>query len=270
MIVDAHVHVWEPRSERYPWQPLGNLQPDFAWTAEEQVEAMRRVGIDAAILVQMSWYGYDNAYILDCAQHYPYRFAVVGMVDPASETIEADIERLVLQGLGGFRLMPRMRPDIPWYSERLWRKADAMGLVLTLLVSPEQAVEAEPVIARYSNVKVVIDHLARPDMESDPQRPLFRKLLAMARHPNLFLKVSALAAISRAGPPYADVVGDVHCALEAFGAERLMWGTDYAMSRGLISMEGAMELIEQSLAGATPEERAAVLGGTAARLWYLV
>jgi L-fuconolactonase len=269
VIVDAHVHAWSPRSAHYPWQPLGNLAPEVAWTIEEQVAIMDRLGIDAGILVQMSWYGYDNAYILDCAKRHPGRFGLVGMVDPASEQLEAEMEQLIDAGVKGFRLMPRLRNDIPWFSERLWRKANEVGTILTLLVGPEQVIDAEPFIARYPNVKVVIDHLARPDQELDPERPLFQKLLSMARYPNLYIKGSAYPEITRQPYPYADVLDLMRRSLDVYGAERVMWGSDYAMARDLCSLEAALELADRALQGASSADRALVMGGTAARLWNL-
>lgn len=269
MIVDAHVHAWIPPSEAYPWQPLGNLAPEVPWTIEEQVAAMTRVGIDRAILVQMSWYGYDNRYLLDCARRYPGLFGIVGMVDPASPTVAETMDHLLAAGVRGFRLMPRLRPDIPWDHARLWSAANERSAILTLLVGPEQAVAIEPLLAAYPRVTVVIDHLARPDQETDPDRPLFHRLLELARYPNLYLKVSAFAAISHQSFPYADVAGLLRQAWAAYGAERLMWGSDYAMARDLCSMEDALAAAEQALDFASAVDRDWIMGGTAARLWLL-
>ena len=76
MIVDAHVHVWEPSSSRFAWQPLGDLRPAVPWSAEDQCAAMEEVGIDRGVLIQTSWYGYNNDYLLDVVQRFPGRFAV--------------------------------------------------------------------------------------------------------------------------------------------------------------------------------------------------
>ncbi len=267
MIVDAHVHVWEPPSSRFAWQPLGELRPAVPWSAEEQCAAMEEVGIDRGVLIQTSWYGYNNDYLLDVAQRFPGRFALIGMVDPSAADVDAQIQKLVARGVSGFRLMPRLRTDIDWFNPRLWEAADSMGLVMTLLVSPDQAVAAAETIERSPHVQVVIDHLARPDQEVTPGQPLFRQLLAMARYPNLYLKVSALSAISRQPAPYLDAQQWLQQALAAYGAERLMWGSDSAMSRERCSLSAELAVARQALAEATPGERAWVLGGTAARLW---
>ena len=268
MIVDAHVHAWIPNCKAYPWQPLGNLAPEVAWTIEEQVAAMARVGIGRGILVQMSWYGYDNAYLLDCARRFPGMFGVVGMVDPASPKVGEEVAQLIGEGVRGFRLVPRLRPDLPWYHPRLWSAANERGAILTLLVGPEQVAAIAPLPAAYPEVRVVIDHLARPDHETDPARPLFRQLLALARYPNVYLKVSAFAAISHESFPYADVGVLLRQAWDAYGPQRLMWGSDYAMARDQCSMDDALAAADQALAFASPADRAWVMG-TAARLWLL-
>jgi predicted TIM-barrel fold metal-dependent hydrolase len=269
MIVDTHVHIWEPDHSRFTWQPLGSLRPDFAWTTEDQVGAMAAAGIERAVLIQTSWYGYNNAYMLDAARRYPGKFALVGMVDPSAGDLETQMQQCVAQGISGFRLMPRMRQDIDWYNKKLWGVANELALVLTLLVTPEQVIAAEPMIAGHPHVSVVIDHLARPDQESPPGGPHYRRLLGMARHDNLYLKMSALAAISLQPYPHADAQDWAHQALEAFGAHRLMWGSDFAMSKDLISMRGELDIAIGVLAETAPADRELVLGGTAARLWKL-
>ncbi len=231
---------------------------------------MEAAGIDKGILVQTSFYGNDNRYQLDSMRRYPGRFAVIGIVDPESDCVEAEIEELVGQGASGFRLAPLLRPDIHWYSERLWRVADQLGLILTLLVSPEQAVASAEAIVRHPGVKAVVDHLAHPELEHDPQHPLFERLLAMAEYDNVYVKASALDAISRQPYPHRDVLDLVRRTLDAFGPERVMWGTDYAMSsRHRYTMADVLALIDRALDGAPPEEAALVKGGTAARLWNL-
>ena len=269
MIVDAHIHAWANRSAQFPWQPLGNLAPEMAWTIEDQVASMDRLGIHYGILVQMSWYAYDNAYILDCAQRFPNRFGLVGMVDPTSPQVEAQVDALFAAGVKGIRLMPRLRNDIDWYNERLWQKANSIGAIITLLVGPEQMVDVEPIIARYPQVKIVIDHLARPDQELDPARPLFQKMLAMAIYPNLYLKASAFPAISQQSYPYADVFELLHQSIEAFGAQRVMWGSDFAMTRNICTMDGHLQISDLALQGISPADRALVMGGAAAQLWGL-
>jgi len=274
-VVDAHVHVWEPASQTFPWQPIGKLRPDLSWTAQQQVTAMQQASIDQGIIVQTSWYGYDNRYGLDCLHRHPGRFAFVGMVDPAREDVEAEMERLAAQGVGGLRIPALMRPDIAWYgtsqADRMWRKSGEIGWALCLLVRLEQAIEAVSAIERFPQVKVVIDHIAHPELETPMGGPLFQELLRMARFPNIYIKVSAFPAISKSPYPHQDVLELVQRVFDAYGPKRLMWGTDHAMTQRIchFPMKQALELVDKALKDESSEDRAWVTGGTAARLWNL-
>ena len=274
-IVDTHVHVWELASGRFPWQPIGKLRPDFQWTIEQQVAAMEQNNIACGIIVQTSWYGYDNRYGIDCLRRYPGRFAFVGMVDPAREDIENEMERLANQGVGGLRLPVLLRPDLPWYgtpqTDRMWRQAGELEWVLCLLVTLEQVLEARRTIEQFPQVKIAIDHIAHPDLETPPGGSLFAQLLKMANLPNVYVKVSALAAISRLPYPHRDVLEQVKRAFDAFGPQRLMWGTDHAMTQKIrnYSLQQALNSVDTALKDASPEDRAWVKGGTATRVWKL-
>ena len=142
MIVDTHLHVWRLHSERYPWQPLADVAPDYEWPIEKEIEVMDKYGVDKGVLIQPSMYGFVNRYLLDCGRSYPGRFALVGLVDPQADSVESDMESLVEQSVQGLRLAPMLRPDILWYNDsqadRIWRKASQLEIILTLLVKLDQ------------------------------------------------------------------------------------------------------------------------------------
>jgi len=275
MIIDTHVHLCELPSQRFPWQPIGRLRPDFCWTVEDQVAAMTAARIDKGIIIQTSWYGYDNRYGLYCLDHFPGKFGFIAMVDPCRPDLEDEMDRLAEQGASGLRIPALMRPDLPWWdtpeADRLWRKAGELNWILCLLVTPEQAVAAAGAIERFPEVRVAVDHLAHPDLEDPLGGPLFQALLAMSRLPNIHLKVSALPAISREAFPYSDVLRCVRAAFSAYGPKRLMWGTDHAMTQRMVEfpLAQALQLIDEALADENEEDRAWVKGGTAAALWQL-
>lgn len=270
MIVDTAVHAWELSSDKYPWKPLGKITPDFAWPIERHVPAMDEAGVDKGLLVQTSFYGYDNRYVLDVFHGYPGRFALICIVDPSSKTLEKDMEALVQQGASGFRLAQMLRPDIDWYNERLWRKAGEMGAKLTLLIGPNQLDEVAQAVERYPQVTCVIDHLAQPQREEDPAHPAMDKLMEMAKYPNLYVKVSAMHVLSKEPWPHRDMQALLFRAMDAYGARRCMWGTDYAMSsRGSYPLKRLVELIDLQLEGRSAQEAALVKGDAAADLFGL-
>ena len=275
LVIDTHVHVWQPPSARFPWHPIGRLRPDFSWSLDDQVAAMAAAGIDKGVIVQTSWYGFDNSYGSHCLGRYPDKFAYVGMADPRRSDLADELARLAGQGMRGLRIPALLRPDLPWWdapeAERLWRQAGALGLILCLLVTPQQVVDAASTIERHEEVRVVVDHLAHPDLEEPPGGPLFHELLKMSRLPHLYLKVSAFPAISRLADPYPDVLGWVQEAFAAYGPQRLMWGTDHAMTQRIVEfpLARALQLVDQALAAESPGDRAWVKGRAAAELWQL-
>ncbi len=271
MVVDTHLHVWELHSERYPWLPLASVAPDHAWPVESQIEVMDNAGIDKGVLVQPSMYSFDNRYLLDCGRRYPERFRLISLVDPRDDAVESHMESLAERGVWGLRLGPMLRPDIPWYNDkradRVWEKAAALNMIVTLLVTPDQVASATKAIKRFPEVRVVIDHLARPDKAEEPGGPQFEDLLTLAQFERVYLKVSALGFMSREPYPHQDMLDLVQRVFDAFGPERLMWGTDTPMSQDPTTVPQALRLIDIALPDRSPEDRMQIKGGTAGRLF---
>ena len=278
MIVDSHLHCWKLSSEHFPWNPLGTFKPDYEWPIENEIEVMDKYGIDGGVLVQVSMYGFDNRYLVDCGRRYPDRLALVGMVDPRADSVESEMESLAEQGVKGLRLAPVIRPEIRWYNDskadRLWRKAGELGWILALLVSPDQVASVAKAIRRFPEVRVVIDHIARPDLAEESERSeLFGDLVALGEFEQVYVKVSCLAYISQAvglsrGPqPHQDIMNLVRRLVDAYGPERLMWGTDTPGSQDPDELPNAMRWFELGLPELSAEEQALIMGEAAARLW---
>jgi predicted TIM-barrel fold metal-dependent hydrolase len=271
MIVDSHIHVWQFSSARYPWQPLANVTPDDEWPVESEIEAMAKGGLDKGILIQPSMYSFDNRYLVDCGRRFPDKFRLVGLVDPRTDRLEADIEILAAEGVRGLRLAAMLRPDIPWYNDRradrLWQKAGELKMILGLLVTPAQVGLATETIRRFPETRVVIDHLARPDKIDDPDRLLFQDLLALACFEQVYIKVSALGFMSQEPYPHGDMLALVRQVFDKFGPGRMLWGTDTPMSQDPARLSAALDLIGIALPGGSPPERAQITGGTAAQLF---
>jgi predicted TIM-barrel fold metal-dependent hydrolase len=269
MIIDTHLHVWELSSDQYPWNPLATVAPTYPWSIENEIEVMERYGIDRGILVQPSMYRWDNRYLLECARRYPDRFHLVGLVNPESPNVLDEMESLAKQGVKGLRLGPMLRPDITWYnsseSDQLWEKAGELGLILTLLVIPEQVASARKAIQRFPMTKVVIDHLARPDKVVSNEA--LEDLFTLAKFDQVYIKASALGFMSRMSYPHEDILAVVHRTYDCFGPQRLMWGTDTPMSQKPEGIPAALKLIDLALPGAPAQDLDWIKGQTAAKLF---
>lgn len=240
-------------TERYPFTPLLGYTPKAAAPVEGLITRMDACGVDAAVLVQPSYYGYDNRYLQESVARFPERLRGVGLADPAVPHFPKDWAGVRLNAVG--------YPGPGWLTETaeagFWRKAEWDGLVVCVQCAADQVAELVAVAQAYPGVRCVVDHLGRGAWED---------LLASSGVRNLFVKVSGMASVSAEPYPYRDVWPRVAAILQAFGPERCLWGTD---ANGTdVAAYRAQVALWRDLLPLAPGEREAVMGGTAHRLFF--
>jgi predicted TIM-barrel fold metal-dependent hydrolase len=280
-VVDTHMHVWTNDVDRFPFaHPYDpNFKPPpAAGTVEMLVAEMDRYAIDYAVLVQVIYYGWDNAYVADCVKRYPQRFRAQGLIDPTDPDVARKLEYWMREhGLTGMRFSPIYYTGRDeWLTSdahhRLWKKAEGLKAIFNFFIAANQLGKLEIMLAAYPGVKVVIDHLARVDLTgSDPAREV-AQLTRLARHPNVSVKVSELSIVSPSKKyPYADTFSWVKRVYDAFGPDRLLWGTGFPgatrAQAGRPSLEEELALIRREIPFLSAAEREKILGHNAARLW---
>jgi predicted TIM-barrel fold metal-dependent hydrolase len=271
-VVDTHMHVWSTDWERYPFaSPEGaTKRPEEPNTAEEVIETMERHGVTFTVLVQVRYYGWDNRYLADCLRLYPGRFAAQGLIDPRDP---AAADRLAYwmqdHGFAGVRLSPSYDRDAEWLKAResdpLWRRAEELGAVFNFLIREEQLPQLEEMAGRFPGVPVVVDHMGYPDITGDTSN-----LLRLARLPNVFVKVTEFYNHSKTREfPYTDVLPTVRRVYDAFGPQRLLWGTGFVRGErvGRIPYGQELELIREHVPFFSAEDQEWILGRTALQLW---
>ncbi len=255
MIVDAHVHVCVMDTDRYPFTPLLGYVPKAAAPAERLIERMDDCGVDAAVLVQPSYYGYDNRYLQEALGRYPERLRGVGLADPSTSP------PVMPAGCAGVRLNAVGAPGRGWLTRTalagFWRAAGEAGLVVCVQASADQVAEVAAVARTHPQVRCVIDHLGRGGWED---------LLAAAALPNMHAKVSGMAYASAETYPHRDVWARALEVVRAYGPERCLWGSD-ANGTDIAPYRAQVELW-RDLIPLGPAERAEVLAGTARRLFF--
>jgi L-fuconolactonase len=245
-IVDAQVHAWRRDDPAHPWDPTYlNSGPVAAATLQRShakemsfdavLRAMDQVGVDAAIIVTPSLYGYNNSYPLAAAAAHPARFGVVGRLDPAAVDLAEQVRAWrALPGALALRSVVTSdghREELrSGRLEPLFRAAEEHQVPICAFW-PRHLRQLREVVARYGRLQFVVDHLGLP------QPPLMKvdddlfaglpDLLALAAHPNVAVKVSAAPTLSREPYPFRDIWPHVHRVLAAFGLERAMWGSDF-------------------------------------------
>ncbi|MGH8247469.1 MAG: amidohydrolase family protein, partial [Gammaproteobacteria bacterium] len=154
----------------------------------------------------------------------------------------------------------------------LWKKAEELGAIFNFFIATEQLPKLEEMVRRFPGVRVVIDHLARIDLKLPDPLPEFKKLLALARYRNVYAKVSELNILSPSKQyPYKDTFPWVRRLYDAFGPDRLLWGTGFpGAARAQASRPPLAEelaLIRGEIPFFTAADREKILGRNAARLW---
>ncbi|MFE9204107.1 amidohydrolase family protein [Micromonospora sp. NPDC007230] len=275
MIVDAHHHLWDPAVRTYPWMAGDALAPiRRAYTlADLRVAAGDRVG--ATVLVQTVSSVTETEEFLATAEASAGLVAgVVGWVDLTRPDVDVELDRLRAGPLVGVRHQVEDEPDPDWLlrDEVTRGLADlgARGLAYDILVRAPQRAAALATVRRCDDVRFVIDHAGKPAIGSGEWEPWASWIVAMARCEGVVCKLSGLITEAVWDDwdatrirPYAEHV------LSAFGADRVMFGSDWPVCELAGCYRDVLALTDELLAGCTAIERAAVLGGTARRVYAL-
>lgn len=267
MLIDTHVHVWALDERHQPF-PGAKLDPPTAPAPVEWLlEDMAAFGIDHCVLVQSSAFGWDNTYMVECLQRYPGRFRAIGLVDPLSPTNAVDLRHWMGLGLSGVRLHPLYYPDEPGWidsaaNDPLWQAAAETDAILQFHMWPKHAPALDRMVSRHSRVRVIVDHLGKPDVTEAPPYPSFAPVLRLARHPLVWMKIGDYQIASKQAYPWPDTFPFVAALQEAFGPDRLIWGTGYPNGARLVPLEQALHYVRSALPGLTEEDRRKILGAT--------
>ena len=268
--VDAHVHVWTDDRVRYRRAAGVRETPPERFTPEDLFVHTRPAGVTKIVLIQMSFYRFDNSYMLDMMRAHPGVFSGVGIVDsngpdPAQAMI--DLKR---QGVRGFRIVSG-GPD--WLEtpgmKKMWRTGAEQKLAMCpLLVSPDALLSLDRMCMDYPETPVVIDHFARIGIDGELRDADMRRLCALARHPRVKVKASAFYALGAKRAPYHDLGLLFRRVYEDFGPRRIMWASDcpFQVASGH-QYQPSIDLI-RNMRSLTEDERDWVLGRTAMETFF--
>jgi predicted TIM-barrel fold metal-dependent hydrolase len=234
--IDAHSHIWTPDVGHYPLSSgftVDDMKPP-SFTAEELLAICRPAGVGRVNLIQMSYYAFDNRYMLDMIKLYPDRFVGTAIVDPLGGDPGKTMRELLRLGVSAFRIQPQYSklPPAHWLKPdgyaAMFATAAETGQALSCLIDPSGFPEIERMCRRFPGTTVIIDHLGRigvgPDgaiADADVEA-----LRALAKHPKIYVKVGAFYALGKKKPPYLDLVPLIKRVVQAFGARRCMWESD--------------------------------------------
>ena len=267
-ILDPHVHVWK-KDPRYPWARETVKPPDQDATPEMLLELMRANAVAKTVIIQVIHYRYDNSYLADVLKRYPQYFQGVCRVDPLDAAAADHLSRLVReQGFRGVRLSPAGNASGDWIRgplmPPLWKRCQALKVPMTLLAPVTRMPDAAALIEKFPDLTVVIDHMA--DCPVDQPQEL-EKLIALARFPKVFVKISHTWSLSREPYPYRDAQEHVKRLYAAFGPQRLMWATDWPIVEQRASYAQALRVVRDDMPFLNAEDKSWILSRTIERVW---
>jgi L-fuconolactonase len=269
-IIDPHVHVWK-NDPRYPW-PKGLAQPPKEDALPSTLLGlMAATGVEKTVIVHVIHYRWDCRYAGDTIKAHPDRFMGVCRVDPTADRAVEELNRWVRDyGFHGVRLSPTADASGNWINDRkrmdrIWGRTAELKIPLCVLCPIDRVPDVEHVIERHrESLDLCIDHMADcPINEPDE----LKKLLRLARYPRVFVKISHLWLLSKQKYPYRDTYDQVKRLYDAFGPQRLMWGTDWPGVESYCGYAKALALYRDEIKFFTAEDQRWILGGTALRLW---
>ncbi len=270
--IDVQVHAYERNHPGRPW--AGTLHGPAEVTGDQMVAAMDAVGVDGAVLVSpFSMYRYDASYAEEVYARHPGRFRLVKPVDPGDPAVAETIaEWAAAAGSVGIRLMLRdavpSDPADPGINRAL--AAAARHSLPVNLLCWGRLDQVAGLAARNPNTRLVIDHLGlqQPFEPPAPAQPFadLPKLLALAAHANVAVKISGACTLSHEKFPYNDIWDPLCRIFDAFGFERCMWGTDWTRATALLTYKEGVEAFRVT-DRITAGERALLMGDTLLRIY---
>ena len=271
LTIDSHVHIWT-RDPDYTWAADASAIPPLAADPEGLLALMDQEAIHATVLVQYIGYLWDNSFVASVLKMYPDQFMGVCRVNPTDPTAPDQLSLWTeLHGFHGVRISPHADARGDWFQGPLMRplfqRAADLKVPILVLTQPQRLPRLLHLLAEVPDVDIVVDHLADCVLHEFTHRELLR---ALARHPRVFMKTGHVWANSTAGYPWRDQFSLLHYICEHFGANRLMWGSDwpFCLQHGSYAQSIAYLRTEADLF--STEDLSWILGGTAQRLWPFV
>ncbi len=266
--VDTHLHCFAgTESTEFPYHRRAPYRPELPASPEFLIRRMDDAGVDFAIVVHPEPYQDDHRYLEHCLRVGDGRLKGTillfcdreGSLEQMPALCEKmDIIAVRVHAYAPDRLPPFGSPEL----RRLWKMADELGIAVQLHFEPKYAAGFEPLIREFKNTTVLIDHLGRPFQGLPKEHEVVVK---WSRFPNTVMKLSSIP--TRRSYPHRDIQPTIGRLVEAFGAERMMYGGGFSAEATGQSYRAAFETARSYLSHLPEHEQSLILGGTACRLF---
>lgn len=274
MNIDAHMHFWRYSRQEYGWidDTMSPLRRDFL--PPDAASVMREAGMDSCVAVQARQTREETRFLLDLAARHQFIAGVVGWVDLRAADLDDQLDELSThRKLVGLRHIVQAEADDFLRRDDFRHgvaKLERYGFAYDILVYARQLPAAIDFAAALPAERLVLDHLGKPEIRGGGFDVWRRDLDRLAKLPHVRAKLSGLVTEADWKAWRAeDIHRYVNAALDSFGAERLMIGSDWPVCTVAATYAQVIDLVRSALAGRSAAERAAVMGGTARTFWNL-
>ena len=273
MKIDSHQHFWRYDAARDAWitDSMAILKRDFL--PEHLAPESDANGIDASIAVQADQSENETTFLLGLAENHKRIVGVVGWVDFLSPRVAERLEYFSrFSKLRGFRHVAQSEPDDRFLAREHFVKGveqlRAFGFTYDILIYPRQLPAAIELVTQLADQRFVIDHLAKPEIKSGKTSPWAAQIKEIAQNKNVFCKISGFVTEadwkhwkSDDFKPYLDV------AFSAFGADRLMFGSDWPVCLLAATYGQVKQLVDNYVEGFSQSVKDKIFGGNAAHFY---
>jgi L-fuconolactonase len=272
--VDAHQHFWQLSRGDYTWltPTLDLLYRDY--TAADLQPLLAAAGVDKTVLVQAAASVAETEFMLRVAEASGFVAGVVGWVDMESQQLDNTLQRL-----GENPLLVGIRPMIQDIADPQWMlKSELapafytlvdMGLTFDALVTPQHLDALLMLLRRYPDLKVVIDHGAKPSIATGALDSWAKQISRLATETQAYCKLSGLMTEAGNQPMLDCLLPYMETLVEQFGAERVMWGSDWPVLNMAAGYGDWIGISEAFIGRLSPDEQAAIWAGSAERFYGL-
>lgn len=275
MIIDSHQHFWIYNPQRDTWinEAMARIRKDFLpWDLHP---LLRDNGVSGCIVVQADQSEEETDFLLGLAESYAFIKGVVGWVDLQGENIG---ERLAhystYEKFKGVRHIVQDEPDRNFMGGKAFQNGigelSKYDLTYDILIHPDQLASAIALVSTFPQQRFVINHLAKPSVSKGFDSVWASHLEMLASHPNVFCKLSGLVTqVDNYSWDQDQLTPFLSFALECFGPNRLMFGSDWPVSLLAASYNQVIEMMAQFLTDLPPSEQEKIMSGNAIRFYGL-
>jgi predicted TIM-barrel fold metal-dependent hydrolase len=224
LIVDAQIHLWAKG------KPSAHHRQE-PYSKDQALAAMDAAGVTRAVIHPPMWDPDSNELAVEAAQAHPDRFAILGFF-PLNQPDKRNVIDTWLQrpGMRGARFYFHQPHDRSWPTDGtidwLWPAAERLGMPLALAAGNFLPV-LDRVAQAHPNLKLIVDHMAVPPAsKGEDSWRMLPELIKLARHPNVAVKATGQAGYCEDAYPFRSLHDKLHAVYDAFGPQRMFWGTD--------------------------------------------